>query len=242
MKYPDDFINKIICGDCIEVMKEMPNECVDVVVTSPPYNKHSANRRCHHSDSWQKANINYQIFSDDLPEEEYQLWQVRVLKECVRVIKEDGSIFYNHKPRIVNHSVIFPHEWLSQFIVRQMIVWNRKGSPVLEPIRFMPIVEYVFWITKKRKTPKFNAHAFHYKEVWEIPPSINPSHPATFPNQLVERCVLATTDENDIVLDPFFGSGTVAEVCKLTHRNFIGIEINPEYCKVAEERLAQGVL
>ena len=59
---------------------------------------------------------------------------------------------------------------------------------------------------------------------------------------LCEYLIETYTEEDDVVFDPFLGSGTTAEACKLTHRNFIGIEINPEYCKIAEERLAQGVL
>ena len=236
MKYPQDFINKIINGDCLEVMKHIPDNSIDCIVTSPPYNKHSAKRKCGKTDSWQKANVDYGNFKDDMPEEKYQEWQKEVIRECLRILKKDGSIFYNHKPRIVNHKVIFPHEWLGEFNVRQMVIWNRKNSPVLEPIRFMPIVEYVFWITKERKTPKFNKKAFHYKEIWEIPPRVD-KHPATFPEELVRRCLHACSDENDTVLDPFGGSGTTAIVCKKLNRRFIGIEISSEYCKIAEERL-----
>ena len=236
MKLIEEFVNKIICGDCLEVMKEIPDNSIDCVVTSPPYNKHSANRKCGRTDSWQRANVDYGNFKDDMPEEEYQEWQRSVLRECLRVLKNDGSIFYNHKPRIINHKVLFPHEWLNGFIVRQMIIWNRLNSPVLEPIRFMPIVEYIFWITKERKTPKFNKEAFHYKEIWEISPRTD-DHPATFPEELVRRCVNAVTDKTDIVLDPFIGSGTTAVVCKKLNRKFIGIEINPEYCKMAQKRI-----
>ena len=141
-------LNKIYQGDCLELLKQVESESVDCIVTSPPYNKQSAKRKCGKTDSWQKANIDYGNFKDDLREQEYQEQQKMVLRECLRVLKKDGSIFYNHKPRIVNHKTIFPHEWLSEFNVRQMIVWNRKSSPVLEPIRFMPCVEYIFWITK----------------------------------------------------------------------------------------------
>lgn len=230
-------INQIIQGDALEELKKLPDESVDCVVTSPPYNKHSAKRKCGKKDSWQKANIAYGNFKDDLPEQEYQEQQKQVLNECLRVLKKEGSIFYNHKPRIVNHKVIFPHKWLNEFNVRQMIIWNRKNSPVLEPIRFMPIVEYIFWITKERKTPKFNKEAFKFKEIWDIPPKINPNHPATFPEELVRRCLFATTNEEDIVLDPYMGSGTTAVVAKKLGRKYIGIELNPEYCKIAEARI-----
>ena len=134
-------LNQIYNLDCLEGMKKMDSESVDCIITSPPYNKNSAGRKVSKSDSWSKAGISYGDFKDDMPENEYQEWQKNVLRECLRVLKKDGSIFYNHKPRIVNHRIIFPHEWLGEFIVRQMIIWNRKNSPVLEPIRFMPIVE-----------------------------------------------------------------------------------------------------
>ena len=233
----ENYINKIICGDCVEVMQGMPDNSVDLIVTSPPYNKHSAKRKCGKTDSWQKANIDYGDFEDDMPEEKYQEWQKQVIRECLRILKPEGSIFYNHKPRIVNHKVIFPHEWLNEFIIREMIIWNRKNSPVLEPIRFMPIVEYIFWITKERKTPKFNSKAFHYTEIWEIPPKIDKHHPATFPEKLVERCLYACSYKNDIVLDPFCGSGTTAVACKQLGRRYIGIEVSEKYCQIARDRI-----
>ena len=223
----------------MKLLKELDDESVDLIVTSPPYNKHSADRKCGDTDSWKKANIDYGEFKDDMPEPEYQEWQKSFLKECLRVLKKDGSIFYNHKPRIVNHKVIFPHEWLGEFNIRQMIIWNRLSSPVLEPIRFMPIVEYVFWITKERKTPKFNSLAFQYQEVWNIPPTINPNHPAAFPEDLVERCIRATTFKKDLVLDPFCGSGTTCIVAKKLGRMFLGFELNPRFIECATKELNQ---
>lgn len=230
-------INKIYQGDCLEVLKGIESNSVDCVVTSPPYNKGSADRKCNKSDSWAKANISYGNFKDDIPEDEYEEQQKKVLRECVRVLKPSGSIFYNHKPRIINHRVLFPHQWLGEFIIRQMIIWDRKSGPVLEPIRFMPTVEYIFWITKEQNTPKFNKEAFKYKEVWQISPETGNSHPAPFPESISDRCILSTTDKGDLVLDPYMGSGTTALSAKKLGRNYIGIELNPEYVKMAEERL-----
>lgn len=232
-------LDKIYCGDCEKLIKSIPDNTIDLIVTSPPYNKHSAKRKCGKTDSWQRANIDYGKFNDSMPEQKYQEWQKRILRECVRVLKPSGSIFYNHKPRIINHKILFPHEWLGDFIVRQMIIWNRLNSPVLEPIRFMPIVEYIFWITKERKTPKFNKEAFIYKEIWEIPPSRNKEHPATFPEKLVRRCILSTTFKDDIILDPFMGIGTVGKIARELKRHFLGFDINPEYIKIANRNLEQ---
>ena len=235
----NEYINKVINGDCIEVLKQLPENSVDLIVTSPPYNKHSANRKCGSSDSWQKANINYDGFDDNLDESVYQAQQREVLRECLRVLKRTGSIFYNHKARIIKHATIFPHEWLGGFIVRQMVVWNRKATPMLEPIRFMPITEYIFWITKERTTPKFNGEAFSYSEIWEIPAQKDNDHPAPFPIEIPLRAILSTTDKDDIVLDPYGGSGTTAVAAIRTNRNFILIEQSAGYCAIAEKRIKE---
>jgi len=82
------------------------------------------------------------------------------------------------------------------------------------------------------------------KEVWYIPPKPYPDHPAPFPEKLVYEAIINTTDENDLVLDPYFGSGTVGVVCVKNKRNFIGIEQSLKYCKIAESRIIKecGIL
>jgi site-specific DNA-methyltransferase (adenine-specific) len=230
-------LNKIYCGDCLEVMKDIPDNSVDCIITSPPYNKHSANRKCGKTDSWQKANIDYGDFKDDLPEEQYQEQQKQLIREMVRVIKPNGSIFYNHKARIKNHRAILPTEWLGEFNIRQVLIWDRTNCMQLSPIRWFPTTEYIYWITKGQVQPKFYKRSKHQLEVIRIPPKPMKDHPAPFPEELVETLMLNTTDENDIVLDPYMGSGTVAVVAKKNNRNYIGIEISPDYCKIAEARL-----
>lgn len=228
---------KLILGDCLEKMKDIPDNSVDCIITSPPYNKHSANRKCGKTDSWQRANIDYGDFKDDLPEEEYQKQQKNLMREMVRVLKPNGSIFYNHKVRIVKHRAIIPTEWLSEFNIRQVLIWDRTNTPQLAPIRWFPITEYIYWITKGQVQPKFYKRSKHQHEIIRITPKPMKEHPAPFPEELVETLMLNTTDENDIVLDPYMGSGTTGVVCKNLNRNFIGIEISEEYLKIAEERI-----
>ena len=220
-------------------MRGIPDESIDLIITSPPYNKHLSKRKCRENDTWKKSNISYGEFNDDMDEKDYQAWQKEVLDECLRVLKKDGSIFYNHKPRISNHRVIFPHEWLGGFIIRQMIIWNRKNSPSIDPIRFLPTTEYIFWITKEQKTPKFNRESLRYTEVWDIIAPPNSYHPAPFPEKLAENCILSTTDKNDVVLDPFMGSGTTGVACMNLNRKFIGIEISEAYMRIAEARIRE---
>ena len=222
----NNMIDTVICDDCLKITKDIPNESINLVVTSPPYNK----------------GINYNKYVDDIPEKEYQEWQIKVIQEMLRVLKSDGSIFYNHKSRIVDHNIIFP-SWVFNFNVRQIIIWHKSGTPILSNIRFYPDTEYIFWITGYRKTPKFYRERARYNnEVWHIRQAYEQQHPATFPLGFVKNCIMATTDENDIVLDPFGGSGTTAVACKQLNRRYIITDISEEYCDVAKKDLSKTII
>ena len=230
-------MNQIIQGDAFTELKKLPSNSIDCVITSPPYNKHSAKRKASKTDSWKKAAIDYGDFKDDLPEDVYQQQQYNIVKELIRIIKPKGSIFYNHKVRIKNHKTIIPTEWLKDFNIRQVLIWDRTNCMQLAPIRWFPTTEYIYWITKTNIQPKFYKRSKHQLEIIRIPPKPVKNHPAPFPEELVETLMINTTDENDIVLDPYLGSGTTAFVAKKHNRNFIGIEISKEYCDIAKERV-----
>lgn len=233
----DKYLNKIIQGDCLKILKQLPDESIDCVITSPPYNKHSADIKCYKSSTWRYANISFDGFKDNLPEEEYQEQQKQVVRELVRIIKLRGSIFYNHKVRVRNHKAIIPTEWLSEFNIRQVLIWDKGGSYQLAPIRWLPSTEYIYWITKSNIQPKFYRRSKHKLEVIRIPQKPMKEHPAPFPLQLVETLMVNTTDENDVVLDPYAGSGTTLVVAKKNNRNYIGIELSRKYCAFAQQRL-----
>jgi len=225
-------------GDCLEILKNFPENSINCVITSPPYNKGNQKKKFTKNNTWSKANIDYCGYNDDLPEKIYQEWQKNCVNEFVRVIKKDGSIFYNHKPRSVNNKVIFPNEWLDEFIIKQLIIWNRKNTPNVENTRFFPITEYIYWIIKQRKTPKFYRNKGMFtKEIWEFTAKKYDNHPAPFPEELPKNCILTTTDENDIVLDPFNGSGTTCVVAEKLNRRWIGREISKEYCEITKKRI-----
>jgi modification methylase len=235
-------INKIYQMDCLEGLKQLDDNYVDLIVTSPPYNKQSRQQNNYKSNSWCNGRIKYDVYDDNIPQEEYEEWQKLVLRECIRVLKPEGSIFYNHKQKIVQHKSFFPHKWLDEFNIRQMIVWNRKNSPILDPLRFLPTTEYIFWITKQRDTPFFNPKAFNLSEVWTIVPKNNTEHPAPFPEELVKNCIFACGEKGKLLLDPFSGSGTALVVAKQNGMNFIGFELSENYCKMAEKRLSQKMI
>ena len=245
MRYPEDYINKIICGDCLDVMKGIPYKAVDLVLTSPPYNKNGFRGRKDNSRGegrWSGADISYGEYQDDMDESDYKNWQVNILNEGTRLLKLNGSFFYNHKIRRANHKASHPIEWIlrSDIGFYQQIIWDRRSS-VDHNIGYLdPTTELIFWLTNGvpvcKKSPKFAT------EIWSFPPDNNNSHPAPFPITMAHLVIEMTTKEGDIVLDPFSGSGTVAVACKELNRNYIGIELNPKYCEIAQRRLSQEYL
>jgi site-specific DNA-methyltransferase (adenine-specific) len=235
-------INKIYQGDCLEVLKTFPDESVNLIVTSPPYNKGfwSKNRNMNNGFKTKSRRIEYGVYEDKVNPKEYANNQREVIKECLRVLKKDGSLFYNHIDILSEHQTKHPI-WVYDFPVKQVIIWNRKNTPKLDKSYFFPITEYIFWIQKTESSrTKFNRKkSIFNSNVWEISPDVKNKFPAPFPEELVKNCVLTTTDEGDLVLDCYSGSGTTALVCAKSNRNYIGIELNPEYCKIANERLTK---
>ena len=233
---------KLYNNDCLKILQTIPSDSINCIITSPPYNKKGftgIKKSSGNNHTWNCYSIDYSTYSDDLPKQDYITWQINFLKECVRIIKPDGSIFYNHKPiRSKNRIVFHPMEILGSFNLYQEIIWDRKNSPNVRSDLLLPCTERVYWICKnKPKCNKKNIEADFKSEVWRISPKVDKSHPATFPNKLAELCIKLSTDENDTVLDPFMGSGTTGVACKELGRNFIGIELDKKYFDIAKGRI-----
>ena len=232
---------RLFNGDCLEIMKDFPENSVDLIVTSPPYNKGywSSNRNINNGFRTKSRRIDYGTFNDTMDPADYIVWQRRVIAECLRVLKPTGSMFYNHTDILKEHTTIHPL-FVYDFPVKQVISWNRKNTPKLDKSYFFPITEYIFWLKKtkdarvyfNRKSAKFNSN------VWNISPDVSNKFPAPFPVDLPKNCLLACTQEQDVVLDPFMGSGTTGVACGELNRRFIGIEIDPTYFEMAKLRIA----
>ncbi len=222
-------------------MKELKDNSVDCIVTSPPYNKKGLLGSIKKGNQiWDKFNINYSSYQDNMPEEEYKKWIINVINEMTRVIKSNGSIFLNHKPRRHKNKCYLPTEFIhdSNAKIYQLIIWDRRNSPNIRNDILVPCTEHIYWLCKDK--PKVFREAVDTKyntEVWNIPPTKQKDHPAPFPEQLVENCILLSTVEQDLVLDPFIGSGTTAVVCKKLNRNWIGYEIDQNYVATANNKL-----
>lgn len=223
--------------DCLEGLRNIADNSVDVVVTSPPYNKGGLHKGSAHKNSIWKASIDYDTYTDDMEEADYCNWQVEILNEIYRVLKPGGSLFYNHKVRRHNNTAYFPtFAMQSNLTFYQLIVWDRGCAHDMNREYLYPTTELIFWLVKgKPKTYKNNCH--FQNEVWKIQPSDAKLHPASFPEELAENCILLTSEEGDVVLDPFMGSGTTAVCAKKTKRNFIGFEISENYCNIANQRV-----
>ena len=232
----------IYCGDALEMMSLL-DETIDLVLTSPPYNKNGY--RGHKDNSrgegrWSGADISYGDYQDDKDEEDYKKWQIELLDKSFEIIRHGGSILYNHKIRRANNSASHPFEWVSKSKANfyQQIIWNRLSSCDHNVGYLDPITELVFWLTKgKPVCNKSSQFIQSNTEVWGLSPEIDTEHPAPFPLKLAKRCVTLTTNEKNTVLDPFLGSGTTLVACKELKRNGIGIEINEKYCSIAVKRL-----
>lgn len=218
LKYPDDYVNKILCGDCLEVMKGIPDNSIDLLVTDPPYFLPNTQFRPEMrlaSRMWSNFSFAQTAF------EQY-------LKLFLLKAKEDFE-FYLFTDE-VSYPVVYPILY-SHFYQSKLIVWNKKSIGLGGKWRRQfELIIYSF-----RGKPKRNgSHA----DILDCKRVRNKEHPYEKPIEVVKQII--ELSHSDLVLDPFLGIGTTAVACKQLNRRFIGIEINPDYCKIARKRLMES--
>ena len=229
-------------GDCLEIMREMADHSVRIIVTSPPYNiKNSSGNGLKNGNGgkWPKAALQngYSNHDDCMPHDQYVQWQRNCLQEMVRILSNDGAIFYNHKWRVQRGLLQDRSDIVEGFPVRQILIWERAGGINFNPGYFLPNYEVVYLIAKPdfKLAPKANALGC----VWRIKQESNNPHPAPFPMELATRCIEAVGD--GLVLDPFMGSGTTAIAAENAGLNWIGIEKSPAYTAMANDRINRAL-
>lgn len=232
MAWQDQFINKVVQGDCIEIMKQISNNSIDLIITSPPYEDISGAGYMGKT----KDILFFKLYSDFLD---------KVFNEYYRILKNNGQIFFNIKSQTHNKCLSTPHwlEFLETFKklkLKSYIIWKYAGSFDSTNKRFHLDYEIIYHLSKGDNI--FLNTKCGIKDplssVWYIPHNIKERlHPTQMPEEVVERILKICSNENDIVLDNFLGSGTTAVVCIKLNRKFIGIEINPENCNMAEKRI-----
>jgi len=250
-------LDRIILGDNCEVMRTLPSESIDLVVTSPPYD----DLRTYGGHSWDFYGV---------------AWNLK------RLLKPGGVIVWVVADQTSNHSETLSSMYQAQFFrdiglcLYDTMIWE-KASRIPTEGRYYNVMEYMFVISKgkpkalnfivdhknatcgqtRRKDKVINKGRNEKYEdefittgeysrrsnIWKYGTAGNGTdHPAIFPDELARDHILSWSNEGDIVLDPFSGSGTTAKMAKHNARRFIGIEVNPDYVEMSQQRLAQGVL
>jgi modification methylase len=232
-------LNKIIHSDTLNALKELPDNFIDVGVTSPPYNKGEKNN------GWLVKNVEYNSSRDNKSEAQYQQEQIDVLNELHRTAKQGGSFFYNHKLRWVRGKMFHPMEWLAKtnWSVKQEIIWDRCIAANIRGWRFWQVEERIYWLYKPIEN-NFIGEELHSKHallssIWRFVPEQKSKHPAPFPLQLPIRCIYSVLDDKKdcVVIDPYCGSGTTLLAAKFLGHNYIGIDISKDYIDMAKDRL-----
>ena len=247
----------LVLGNSIETLKEMEDNKVDLIVTSPPY----------------YVGIKYNTYNDTLPEEEYWEFTEKWMKELHRVLKRGGRVCINIPVMGNNAEMKKGNEYLfhlprylniikKNFLLRECITWIKSyaeynenvfcggntawGSwldpscPFLRSFSEFIIVSHkeTPYLQHKGKTDLEKDEFLRWtKNVWFFPSENDREHPAPFPEELPRRCIKLYSYIGDLVLDPFMGSGTTGVVCKKIKRNFIGIEIDKKYYELSKNRI-----
>ena len=246
----DKFLNKIVQGDCLELFKQMPDNSVDMTFADPPFNLKKG----------------YNSYKDNLKLQEYLIWCEQWITEMVRVTKPTGSIFVHNIPKWLTFYSGFLNK---QADFKHWITWDAPTAPMgktLQPAHY-GILFYVkdckqlkFYEVRypHKRARKSNMLAKDYggkkgllhpfgplvSDVWTDIHRVKHNkfrdeHPCQLPIHLLERLILMTTDESDIVLDPFSGTGTTAIASKRLGRQYIGFELDEKYVKITENKLLQ---
>ena len=231
--YQDDRVT-LYHGDCLEVLEGI--SAVDLVVTSPPYNKGRQ------SGAYANMRHGYNSYSDDMPDAAYVDWQREVVSGLWAATAPAGAIFYNHKTQIRDGVALLPTRYLpDEVVLRQLIVWNRKGGFNHSESHFCPHHELILLIAH----PEFRLKsrpASAIGDVWNlaIDSRDTGNHPCAFPESLPATAIHAT--DARLILDPFAGSGSTLRAAKNLGRRSIGVEIDEAYCELIASRLAQEAL
>ena len=250
--FPEAWTNRVVQADSLSVLKQLPDNCVDLVFTSPPYN----------------FGMGYDTHDDrtDWPTYFDMLWAI--FDECIRVTKHGGRIIVNTQPLFSEY--IPSHHMISKGFIDRGLIW--KAEILWE--KNHRNCAYTAWGSWKSPSGPYFKYTWEFLEVfckgtlkhegdsakidmtgnefktwvdarWSIAPERNMKdhgHPAMFPVELAYRALRLFSFQDDVILDPFNGAGTTTLVAQRTGRRYLGIDLSADYCAVAERRLQEETI
>lgn len=243
--------NQIVLGDCVEVMQELPAESVDMIFADPPYNLQL------HQELWRPDQTRVEAVNDHWDQFKdfaaYDLFTERWLSACRRVLKPQATLWVIG----TYHNIYRIGKILQdlEFWLLNDVVWIKSNPmPNFRGVRFTNAHETLIWAQKERGASyTFNHHAMkalnedlQMRSDWYLPICSGSerlrkdgqrAHPTQKPEALIYRVIQASSNPGDVVLDPFFGTGTTGVIAKRLHRDWIGIERETSYVELAEERI-----
>ena len=248
-------INQIIEGDCLEVLGKLPDGCIDMIFADPPYNLQLS------QELWRPNMTKVDAVTDDWDQfsnfEAYDRFCIEWLSACRRLLKPSGTIWvigtYHNIFRIGQIM-----QDLGSWFLNDVIWIKTNPMPNFRGVRFTNAHETLIWAAKD-KSSKYTFHHHAMKELneglqmrsdWELPicsgaerlrVNGEKAHSTQKPESLLYRVILSSTHPGDLVLDPFFGTGTTGAVAKKLHRKWIGIERETAYVSLAYKRIEQVV-
>ena len=237
---------KLINDDCLVAMPKLLNDSINLIVTSPPYNMRTRVRNGKYTTRERSEHFSkkYKNFHDALSIDDYYNFHKEVINQMLRVSK---IIFYNIQIVTGSKEALFKIIGDFNKNIKDIIVWDKgHGQPSMHTGVLNKATELIIMFESNAKAGRcFNTYNFKRGElddIWRIPRSRSKTktHAATFPLALAEKAIVNFSKENDLILDPFMGTGTTGIACKNTKRNFIGIELDQTYFNIAKERINNG--
>lgn len=229
----DDLIGKITCADCLDILKQLPDKCVDLVLTDPPYilTPHGGGKQGLANRS-SKIRDEIEFIANDFD-------FVSVSEQLLRICKIPNIIMFCSAMQLGRTIVFFEQKGLRA----DVLVWSKSNPAPLSNGKYISDIEYIVYVHTKGSC--FNNDApIEYKKKTKIYPIItnlmDKMHPTQKPIELIYELITVHTYNNNLVLDCFSGSGTTAVACHNLKRRFICIEKDPEYWKASCERLEQA--
>ena len=210
------------CGDCLKLMKNIPDGSVDLVLTDPPYGMGF------------KSNHRKETYNEIRNDKSLE-WLERYISECCRVLKNNSAIYCFCSWHNVD---VFKQAIEKKFKIKNILIWEKNNTSMGDlKGSYAPKYEMIIFAHKGRKL----LNGFRYADIIKANRTGNKNHPTEKPVDLLETFIKNSSGENEVVFDGFMGSGSCGVACVNTNRNFIGIELDEGYFNIAKKRIEEAV-